>query len=217
MSSFGSPLATHPRLIAATAVGVVAALAAPLSHSVVTRALVGWNVGVWLYLASIGLMMWRADRGHLQRVAQRQAEGAVAVLTVVIAGAVASIGAIVLELAAAKGGGDGLALPRLLLVLFTVAGSWTLVPTLFGLNYASLYYAGKPSRGLRFPSDDKDFEPDYADFLYYAFTIAVAAQTADVSVSTREMRRLTLLQSILAFVFNTTVLAFSINIAASLF
>ncbi|MEO7008621.1 MAG: DUF1345 domain-containing protein, partial [Caldimonas sp.] len=58
---------------------------------------------------------------------------------------------------------------------------------------------------------------DYADFLYFSFTIAVAAQTADVSVSTRRMRRLTLTQSILAFVFNTTILAFSINIAASLF
>lgn len=217
MKGFGTHIATHPRLVAAAAVGVAAAWWVPGSHSPVTRALIGWNIGVWLYLASIGVMMWRADRGHLQRVAQRQAEGAVAVLTVVITAAVVSIGAIVLELASAKGGGGGLALPRLLLVLFTVAGSWTLVPTLFGLNYASLYYAGKSAKGLRFPAEEEDFEPDYADFLYYSFTIAVAAQTADVAISTREMRRLTLLQSILAFVFNTTVLAFSINIAASLF
>ena len=107
MRPFGSHVAAHPRLIAATAAGLVAGLSAPITDNPVTRALIGWNVGVWLYLASIGWMMWRADRGHLQRVAERQAEGAVAVLTVVIAGAVASIGAIVLELASAKGAGAG--------------------------------------------------------------------------------------------------------------
>ena len=62
-----------------------------------------------------------------------------------------------------------------------------------------------------------DFEPDYSDFLYFSFTIAVASQTSDVTVTTRAMRRLVLLQAVLSFIFNTTILAFSINIAASLF
>lgn len=217
MNGIASHLAAHPRLVLSVLVGAAAALIVPHVDDPVTRSLVGWNAGVWLYLSLISLMMWRADRGHLQRIAGRQAEGAVAVLTIVVVGAIVSLGAIVLELAAAKQGGAGPRLGHLLLVLVTVAGSWLLVPTMFGLNYASLYYGRKPGKGLRFPSDDPAFEPDYADFLYYSFTIAVAAQTADVSVSTREMRRLTLMQSVLAFAFNTTVLAFSINIAASLF
>ena len=217
MTGIANHLAAHPRLILSMLVGAASALLVPHLDDPVTRGLVGWNVGVWLYLSLISLMMWRADRGHLQRVAGQQAEGAAAVLTIVVTGAVVSLGAIVLELAAAKQGGAGPRLGHLLLVLVTVAGSWLLVPTMFGLNYASLYYGRKPGGGLRFPADEKAFEPDYADFLYYSFTIAVAAQTADVSVSTREMRRLTLMQSVLAFAFNTTVLAFSINIAASLF
>jgi uncharacterized membrane protein len=217
MKGIASHLAAHPRLVLSVLAGSATALLVPHVDDPVTRGLVGWNIGVWLYLLLISLMMWRADRGHLQRVAVRQAEGAVAVLTIVVVGAIVSLGAIVLELAAAKQGGGAPRLGHLLLVLVTVAGSWLLVPTMFGLNYASLYYGRTPGKGLRFPADEEAFEPDYADFLYYSFTIAVAAQTADVSVSTREMRRLTLLQSVLAFVFNTTVLAFSINIAASLF
>jgi len=217
MKHFFNHLRVHPRLSLAVGAGVATAFAVPHAGSFVARGLFGWNVGAWLYLIAISLMMWRADKGHLQKAAAVQAEGALAVLAVITAGAIASIGAIVFELAAAKQAGSGQALSHLLLALVTVVGSWLLVPTLFGLSYASLYYGTKPGGGLRFPSDDAKFEPDYADFLYFSFTIAVAAQTADVSVSTRRMRRLTLMQSILAFVFNTTILAFSINVAASLF
>ena len=217
MTRIAHHLRAHPRLFIAAITGVATALLVPGVSSVVTRGLIGWNAGVWLYLLAISLMMWRADRSHLQRVAARQAEGAFEVLTVIVAGAMVSLGAIVLELAAAKAAGGRPELSHLLLVGATVSGSWLLVPTLFSLSYASLYYGKAPGQGLRFPSADAAFEPDYADFLYYSFTIAVASQTADVSISTREMRRLTLLQSVLSFVFNTTILAFSINIAASLF
>ena len=212
-----SHLSAHPRLVISTAVGAAVALLIPDVGTGVTRGLLGWNVGVWLYLMSISLMMWRADKGHLQRIACRQAEGAIAVLVVITAGAIASFVAVVIELAGAKAAGTGHTLSPLLYVVATVIGSWLLVPTLFGLSYASLYYGSKPGKGLRFPTDDAAFEPDYADFLYFSFTIAVASQTADVSISTRPMRRLTLLQSILSFAFNTTILAFSINTAASLF
>lgn len=234
MKGLVSHLHAHPRLVIAALIGIAAAILAPDSllsvppaagaaavaadsTGVVTRSLVGWIVGVWCYLAMISLMMWRADKGHLQRVAAVQAEGAAAVLSLVVLGAIASFGAVVLELASAKAPGARPVLSHLVLVLLTVAGSWLLVPTLFGLSYASLYYGRKPCGGLLFPSSEKAFEPDYADFLYFSFIIAVAAQTADVSISTRAMRRLSLMQSVLAFVFNTTVLAFSINIAAGLF
>ena len=68
---------------------------------------------------------------------------------------------------------------------------------------------------LRFP--DEQLEPDYWDFLYFSFTIAVASQTADVSIRSRAMRRAVLGQSLLSFFFNTSILALSINIAAGLF
>ena len=86
----------------------------------------------------------------------------------------------------------------------------------FTLNYASHYYRHRPPAGLRFPDDDPQFKPNYADFLYFSFTIAVAAQTADVVITSRPMRRLVLLQALLSFGFNTAILALAINIGAGL-
>jgi uncharacterized membrane protein len=96
-----------------------------------------------------------------------------------------------------------------------VLGSWILVGVLFCFHYAHLFYrAPSASPPLRFPEGLPD--PDYWDFLYFSFTIAVAAQTSDVSVMTRGMRRLVLGHSVLAFFFNLAILGLSINIAASL-
>lgn len=204
-------------MFGSAAVGVAVALCAVNLDSIVTRALLGWNVAVWLFLVLIGWMMLRADHEHLRRNAIAQAEGAATVLTLVIVAAVVSIVAIVFELSAAKRPGAHHALPHVLFALATVAGAWLLLPTLFAMNYASLYYRTEHGNGVQFPGDDKQFRPDYADFLYFSFTIAVASQTADVTISTRPMRRLVLLQALLSFAFNTTILAFTINIAASLF
>ena len=209
-------LRAHPHLVVSGALGVLAAAVAPGIDSVVGRCLAGWNVGAWAYLAWTGWTMTHSDQAHLKRVAIAQAEGATTVLVVVALGALASFGAIFVELASAKAGGPREALPHVLFTLSTVVGSWLLVPTLFSLNYASLYHVSDGDNGLNFPDHEKDFEPDYSDFLYFSFTIAVASQTADVTISTRPMRRLVLLQSVLSFVFNTTILAFAINIAASL-
>jgi uncharacterized membrane protein len=208
---------TRPRMFGSAAVGIAVALSAVNVDSLVTRALIGWNAAVWLFLVLIGLMMLRADHEHLRRNAIAQAEGAATVLTLVIVAAVVSIVAIVFELSAAKRPGAHHALPHVLFALATVAGAWLLLPTLFAMNYGSLYYRSEHGSGLQFPAGDKQFQPDYADFLYFSFTIAVASQTADVTISTRPMRRLVLLQSVLSFAFNTTILAFTINIAASLF
>jgi uncharacterized membrane protein len=212
-----SHILTRPRMFIALGVGIAIALLVPgISHAV-TRVLLGWNVTVWLFLGMIGWMMLQADHSHLRRAAIEQAEGAKTVLAVVVMAAVVSIGAIVYELAAAKLPGAKYALPHLMFALATVAGSWLLLPTLFAMNYASIYHVTAHGAGLRWPDADPTYNPDYGDFLYFSFTIAVASQTADVSVCSRSMRRLVLVQSLLSFAFNTTILAFTINIAASLF
>ncbi len=217
MSGFFTHVRTRPRLLTAALVGLLAALLVPGIDHAVTRSLLGWNVGVWLYLVLVGTLMLQADHEHLRRAAIAQSESAATVLTLVIVAAAASIVAIVIELAAAKQGARH-GWSHVLFALTTVAGSWLLLPTLFAMNYASVYYRNPHGSGLRFPEpEEKGFRPDYADFLYFSFTIAVASQTADVSITSRSMRRLVLLQSVLSFVFNTTILALTINIAAGLF
>ena len=207
----------HLRLITSLLTGTAVALLAPASYGPVSRALLGWNVSVWLYLALVAWMMVHAGHDHLRRTALAQAEGAATVLAIVVVASVVSLLGIVAELSAAKQPGTRQALPHLAFALATVTGSWLLLPTIFALTYASVFYRAAQGLGLNFPGADAAFQPGYGDFLYFSFTIAVAAQTSDVSVTTPLMRRLVVLQSVLSFAFNTAILAFTVNIAAGMF
>jgi len=206
----------RPRMLIATAIGAVIGAAVP-AQAVVTQVLIGWNAAVWLYLVLLGLSMYRADHARLQRAATAHSEGALTVSVLVVLACLASLAAIVLELAAGKPSHTTPGLQQVVLTLLTVTGSWLLLPTLFTLNYASLYYTVEQGSGLAFPGAEPGFRPHYVDFLYFSFTIAVALQTADVAVTGRTMRTVVLGQSVLSFVFNTAVLAFFINIASGLF
>jgi len=217
MRRFIGHLRARPRLFSTFALGAAASLLLPSNLAAVTRALVGWNLAVWLYLALITSLMTRADHTRLRHVATVQAEGATMVTVAAVCAVMASLAAIVLELSTAKAQGT-LLLPHLLFALVTLVGSWLLLPTLFAEAYASLYYAGertgRASGGLEFPGGER--APDYGDFMYFAITIAATSQTSDVGVTTRPMRRWVLAQSLLAFAFNTALLALAINITASL-
>lgn len=98
----------------------------------------------------------------------------------------------------------------------TLISSWLLLPTGFTMHYAHLYYSNDDQQPwLDFP--DKILTPNYSDFMYFSFTIAVASQTADIEVMSSPMRHAVLLQSVISFVFNMTILGLCINISASFF
>jgi uncharacterized membrane protein len=212
-----SRLFTHRRLIGCAIVGVVVGLLWPDIASPIVRSLLAWNVLVWLYLAWVTLALLREDPSHIKHQALAQAESAPTVLAIVVAAAIMGLVGVVFELLQARAAGPQHMLGHLVFGFATVVGSWLILPVLFGLTYASAYYGPDPDGGLSFPDPPKGFEPNHADFLYFSFTIAVTAQTSDVGVTTTPMRRLVLFQSLLSFVFNTTILAFSINAAASFF
>ncbi|WP_374569329.1 DUF1345 domain-containing protein [Ideonella sp.] len=216
MKRVWSHLTVRPRMSLALVIGVVAGLYAPASTRV-SQGLIGWNVGVWSYLAMMAWTMARADHGQLRRTSLAHAEGAAVVLGLVIAASVASVAAIVAELAWARTGhGSPLALAHVGLAVSTLVGVWLLLPVVFTLSYASHYYHHAQPGGLKFPDEDPRFQPNYVDFLYFSFTLAVAAQTADVVITNRTMRGLVLLQAVLSFGFNAAILALAINIAAGL-
>ena len=103
------------------------------------------------------------------------------------------------------------------LAVLTIVSSWAFTQVMFALHYAHDYYSAVArgrAGGLAFPHENA---PDYADFLYFAFIIGTSAQTADVSFTSRAMRRTGLVHCVLAFFFNTTLLALTINIASGLF
>lgn len=137
----------------------------------------------------------------------------------VIASAFASLFAVVLLLQSLKGKSPEQITEHVVLSIASVAISWWLTHTFFSLRYAHLYYSnekgtGKFGEGLEFP---KEPEPDYLDFVYYSFVIGMTFQVSDVEISSRKIRRLTWAHSIISFVFNTVIVALSINIISGLF
>ena len=94
--------------------------------------------------------------------------------------------------------------------------SWFLVHTTFGMRYAHLYYGDSKTNkgsGLDFPGTD---EPDFIDFAYFSFVLGMTFQVSDVEISSRKIRRLSLLHSLIAFIFNTVIVALTINALAGL-
>ncbi|MBN3792302.1 DUF1345 domain-containing protein [Burkholderia sp. Ac-20353] len=215
MTFYPQVLRNRPRMVTAFVAGVLCALLLPLPLRSTVRALIGWDCAVWLYLVLMWVRMVTAHHHQVREIAIREDENATTVLTIICFATVASVAAIAIELATAKGIGLSAGLGHYAVTAATLFGAWFLIPTIFTLHYARLYYASPAAeRALHFP--DSKPEPDYWDFLYFAFTIAVASQTADVSLANRAARRAALSQSILSFYFNMAVLGLSINVAAGL-
>ena len=210
-------LRQRPRLLIGAALGALLAAALPWAADMPrsTQLLIGWSCGVWVYLVLVLRMMLRTPAEAVEQQARAIAEGMPTVLALVMIGALLSLAALALELAQVRQAGVAHGWPHLLVALGTVTSSWLLLPVEFGIAYAALYHGGgKAAHGLEFPGDDG--APDYGDFLYFSITVAATSQTSDVGVSSKAMRRLVLVQALLAFAFNTGVLALTINILASL-
>ncbi|THD47261.1 MAG: DUF1345 domain-containing protein [Bradyrhizobium sp.] len=195
---------------------VIAFVTAPAGLSVATRALIAWNVGAWLFLALIALMT-RGSSGDARAHAAEEDEDQWALLAVTVIGAIAAVAAIVWELGPVKDMSGLRKGEHIALVAATILSVWTFIHVMFGLHYAAEYY--RPGEdgiraGLRFPDEDT---PGWGEFFYQAFVIGCACATADVNATSRAMRRACVIHGVVAFLFNTIILALTINIGAGLF
>ena len=149
----------------------------------------------------------------IAKIRQRAAivdEGALAVLVLTTAAALASLVAVLAELGHAPN------LSQIALGMGTILLSWVFMHSIFALHYAHEFYGeGGDHRtgGLVFPGDQ---EPDYWDFVYYSLVVAMTAQVSDVQITSKTIRRLTALHGVVSFFFNVTVLALTVNIISSL-
>jgi uncharacterized membrane protein len=181
-----------------------------------TRLIIGWNVTTCLYLLLVGLMMRQSDHAQLQRRSYAEDEGKLVILTLVIVASAAALSAVVIELMAIKNMAGGPKYARIALAALTIVSSWAFNHMMFALHYAHDYYVANAKNlpgGLDFPGNEA---PDYVDFLYFSFVIGTSGQTADVAFTSKSMRHVGLVHCVVAFFFNTTVLALTINIAAGL-
>jgi uncharacterized membrane protein len=209
-------LSAAKRLATAAVCGLLAFLLLSPALLPRTRLLLAWNVGAWAYLFLAGLVVARADAAMTRTRVQTQDQSGYVIFLLVTGAAAASIVAIGFLMSGIK---DLPLWPRMAHLALSIAAlisSWLLVHLLFAFHYARRYYAmrhraqGEPA--LAFPGGQA---PDYLDFAYYSYVVGMTSQVSDVTVTTRSMRRLTLIHGVLSFIFNIAILAMSINIIAS--
>jgi len=200
---------SRPHLSVAIVLGALTAPLLPADWPWLSRLLTAWDVTVWTYLATMAVMMLRADHHDIRRAARKQDERGPVILATLSLAVMISLAAIVSQLS------QGGAAVHYSFVVLTLVGSWFMVGTMFCSHYAHLYYENETAEPpLAFP--DRALQPNYWDFLYFSFTICVAVQTSDVEVRSRSLRKVVLGQSVLCFFYNLAILGLSINIAASL-
>ncbi len=212
-----NPIASRPHLLAAVITGAVCyILASRLVGGTVTRIVIGWDTGVLTFLAFSFFYMLGADATCMKRRALAHDEGRHIMLVITILAAIASVVALAVELSASKG--QPSAGWRVGLAAGTVVLSWLFVQIAFAMHYSHVYYLAQDQSaahqgGLDFGYGDQD--PDYWDFVHFSIVIGATSQTADIVFKSKEMRRVGTLHSVVAFGFNTAILATMINLAAN--
>ena len=199
----------RPALLSGLTVTVLAATAAMFFARPSTAWLLGWDAGALAYGVVFVALSSRASVAKLRRLSAELDEGRWGVLAVTVAAVLASLCAIVVELAQVHG--QPQAGKSMILAGVTVVLSWLFIHAVFATHYAHEFW--RDGTGLSFPGND---QPEYSEFLYFSFCIGVASQVSDVSTQTAGMRKLVLAHSMLAYLFNTAIIALGVNIAASL-
>lgn len=185
------------------------------------QVIVTWNAFAWCSIALTWMRIFFADAAASVRSAKLQDAGRTAIFVFVIFSVLASLLAVAQLIGSAKGlKGEALS-SHLLLAAGTVISSWILTHTAFAMHYAHLYYSGPDDdgdgttgSGLEFPSEKN---PDFLDFAYFSFVVGMTFQVSDVQISGRGIRRWALAHGLLSFLFNTLILALSINLVSGLF
>jgi len=205
----------HVKLLTSIVAAVVLFFLLPGNWGLLARVLVSWNGGVTVFLVWVFLWMRNCTAEQLYMRYKEEDESAFIILVTVSCAALLSLVAIVALLSTVRQVVGFERAMHVTLAAATVMGSWLLVPTIFTLHYTDEFYsATDEERPLLFPQTRR---PVFWDFAYFSFTISAACQTADVSTANTSIRKVVLAHSLIAFVFNASILGFAINVSAGLF
>ena len=176
-----------------------------------------WDVFSLSFIITSWIVIFTRNPQMIRRQARKQDGSRFFVFSFVLVAVIASL-LTVLQLIISK---DLSLKSHFMYIPIAVGGmllSWFLVHTVFTFHYAHIYYdndkdPGKDDAGLNFP-DEK--QPDYLDFVYFAFVLGMTFQVSDVTINSRTIRRLALFHGLLSFGLNTFVVAIAINFIAGL-
>lgn len=185
-----------------------------------TRSLIAWDGGIVVLLILLGSKILMAKPKQIQRFAQTNQAGRLITILIVLTLVFSSLFAALFLM----GVGENIPVwekkTALRLGLTGVVGAWLILHSAFSLQYAHHYYRldnpQEPNRfsgGLDFPNEP---EPDYLDFAYMSFGIGMSTQVADIDITSREMRHWVTFHALLSFMFNTLIVALTINAISQL-
>lgn len=214
-------LATHWWRIGAAALGGVISgvIAWGRVHPTGAAILIAWNVAAAIHLAGLGRLVLASDEAKVRARAAEEDENRAVLMSLILLAVAASLGAIVVTLHDVQTGGKG-AIPPWVVALsgLTLVQSWLVVQGLFALHYAHRYFGdrdrdGAEDGGIEFPGEPPR---GYMDFVYVAVCIGATCQVSDFDITKSRFRNLIAVHALIAFAFNTTILALGINMIGNL-
>jgi uncharacterized membrane protein len=205
------PRSARLRLAIAIGTGVATTLVLPARVGSAFRAVAGWDAAALALGALSWLLILRADAAETRRLAAAEDPGRRAAWVIVILASVFSLFANAVVLRDVRTCAAETRDLFIALCVTAVVAAWLLTHTAYTLRYAHLYYRDddEGEGGLTFPGDGA---PAYVEFAYFAFTIGMCFQVSDVAVTSRQIRRAVLAQSLLSFAYNTAILATAVSL-----
>ena len=164
----------------------------------------GFDIAAVFFLLAVTPVLRASGAATMRQHAEENDANRAVLLVITSVTMIAILTAVFSELSVKDGGG-----PSKPLIVGTLALAWLFSNMIYALHYAHVYYVEGAKGGLKFSGTGT---PDYSDFIYFAFTLGMTFQTSDTAVETQHMRRIVTVHSLLAFVFNIGVLAFTINV-----
>jgi len=212
-------LDAHQRLLIAVFAAVIAFLVTGGRFRLSLQTIFAWNAFAWCFILFSWIKIAFADARTSVQTAKLEDTGRMVIFVFVLLAAVTSLCAVAILIGEAKGLSKGILIGHLLLAGGTVVSSWVLVHTVFTMHYAHAYYRKSDDEecsegeGVEFPNEK---EPDFLDFAYFSFVIGMTCQVSDVQISSHHIRRVALVHGLLSFLFNTVILALTINLSSGL-
>jgi uncharacterized membrane protein len=217
MAGLRSLATSHPRYRVFLVVLVAASLLLSLALPVVEAILSGFDLAVLAFVLSCVRLWSHSPPELIRREAERDDanRSLLLMITALISGVIlTALGSIILDKQA-------LSAQHVALLVATLLASWTFTNLVYAFHYARLYYSAGDTDdngdrgdhgGLDFPGGG---EPEFSDFVNFAFVIGMTCQTADIAITDRAMRRISTFHGLFAFAFNLGILALTVNVLAS--
>lgn len=209
------------QLIWASIVGLVSLLLvkftpimglSPIEFDSATIYILCWNLALAVYLGMVFYMMLTTDVDKMKKRSKSEYEKKRVMLILTVLASIISVMAIVTEMGVGSKTDGRLGMFHLGLAILTIVQAWLFIHTMFALYYAHFFY--HDSHDDNFPLDfPHESNPDYFDFIYFAFGIGATGQSSDVNFTNKILRRMGTVHSVLSFFFNTAVLALLIEMA----